>query len=122
MHWPTPIVVDDLEPDAGPVMVMIEYPVYPAHHDAFVKAMDAVGNERRRDGAYAWGLYEDTAKPDRLVETFLTESWVEHLRQHQRVTKADEVLQAHARRYLLGPPVVTHLVNANAVTKIDPNA
>ena len=114
MHWPTPIVVEDLEPDAGPVMVMIEYAVHPAHHDAFVEAMDAVANERRRDGAYAWGLYEDTAKPGRLVEAFLSESWVEHLRQHARVTRADEVLQEGAGRYLLGPPVVTHLVNVNA--------
>lgn len=114
MHWPTPIVVEDLEPDAGPVMVMIEYAVHPAHHGAFVEAMDAVANERRRDGAYAWGLYEDTAQPGRLVETFLTESWVEHLRQHERVTKADEVLQARASRYLLGSPVVTHLISAKA--------
>ena len=116
MHWPTPVVAEDLEPDAGPVMVTIEYVVQPAHHDAFVAAMDAVAHERRRDGAYAWGLYEDAAQPGRLVETFLVASWTEHLRQHQRVTKADEVLQARAHRYLQRAPVVTHLIVAEAVT------
>jgi len=114
MHWPTPVVAEDLEPDAGPVMVMIGYDVQPAHRDAFIDAMDAVALERRRDGAYAWGLYEDTAKPDRIVETFLVESWMEHLRQHERVTRADEVLQERASRYLQRAPAVTHLVNAEA--------
>jgi MFS family permease len=114
MHWPTPVVAEDLEPDAGPVMVTIVYAVQPAHHDAFVEAMEAVAHERRRDGAYAWGLYEDTAKPGQLVETFLVESWTEHLRQHQRVTKADEVLQARAHQYLQRAPVVTHLIGAQA--------
>jgi len=115
MHWPTPVVVDQLQPEAGPVMVMIEYDVQPEHRDAFIDAMDAVARERRRDGAYAWGLYGDTAKVDRLVETFLVESWIEHLRQHQRVTKADEVLQTRAYRCLRGAPVVTHLVNTEVM-------
>jgi MFS family permease/quinol monooxygenase YgiN len=117
MHWPTPVVVEDLEPDTGPVMVMIEYDVQRAHRDAFVDAMDAVARERRRDGAYAWGLYEDTAKPDRLVETFLVESWMEHLRQHQRVTKADEALQERVRQCLQRAPAVTHLVDAEAMER-----
>lgn len=114
MHWPTPAVAEDLELDAGPAMVTIEYDVQPAHRQAFIEAMDAIARERRRDGAYAWGLYEDTAKIDRLVETFLVESWMEHLRQHQRVTKADEMLQTCIDRYLRKPPVVTHLVSAQA--------
>jgi MFS family permease len=115
MHWPTPVVVDQLQPDAGPVMVMIEYDVRPDQRNAFIDAMDAVARERRRDGAYAWGLYDDTANVDRLVETFLVESWMEHLRQHQRVTKADEMLQTRAYRYLRKAPVVTHLVNSEAI-------
>ena len=34
----------------------------------------------RRDGAYAWGVFEDAADESRMVETFLVESWLEHLR------------------------------------------
>lgn len=113
MHWPTPIVAKDLQPDAGPVMVMIDYAVQPAHHDAFVQAMEAVGNERRRDGAFAWGLYEDASTSGRFVEAFLSESWIEHLRQHERVTRADQLLQDRAYRYLARPPIVTHLVSPN---------
>ena len=124
MHWPTPVVAEDLAPDAGPVLVMLAYDVRPGNRNAFVEAMRAVEDERRRDGAYAWGLYEDAARPDRLVETFLVESWLEHLRQHERVTKADELVQECAQRWLVGPPVATHFVDAEALDgdTSDPNA
>ncbi len=42
-----------------------------------------------RDGAYDWGVYEDVAKPGRFVETFSLDSWIDHLRQHERVTHSD---------------------------------
>ena len=72
-----------------------------------------VGLQRRRDGAYAWGVFEDTAQPGRMIETFLVESWVEHLRQHERVTNADRVIEHGAERFhTRGSPTVTHLVAA----------
>jgi len=43
-----------------------------------------------RDG---WGVFEDSASEGRMLETFLVESWLEHLRQHGRVTNEDRVLQ-----------------------------
>jgi hypothetical protein len=50
-----------------------------------------------------------------MVETFLVESWMEHLRQHERVTRADRALQDRIARLLLKPATVTHWVNASAV-------
>ena len=55
--------------------------------------MDQLGYQRRRNGAYGWGVFEDSASEGRMVETFLVESWLEHLRQRERVTKTDQVLQ-----------------------------
>ena len=48
-----------------------------------------------------------------MVETFLVESWLEHLRQHERVTEADRAVQEVVRRFDLdGGPKVTHLIAA----------
>ena len=71
-----------------------------------------MARERRRDGAYAWGVFEDMAQRGRFVETFLVESWLEHLRQHDRVTQADRRLQERVHHFALGTPKVTHLIGA----------
>jgi MFS family permease len=111
MSWPEPVVTHEVEEDRGPVMVMVEYRINPRDRQLFLAALEGVGRERRRDGAYAWGVFEDTAIEGRMVETFLVESWLEHLRQHQRVTNADRVVQDMVLRFHSGDaPVVTHLV------------
>jgi MFS family permease len=112
MHWPAPVLAHPIQSDQGPVLVTVEYHVRSQHRRGFLSALDRLAHERRRDGAYAWGIFEDTAKPARFIETFLVESWLEHLRQHERVTNADRVLQERVHRLLEGTPIVTHLIAA----------
>jgi MFS family permease len=110
-HWPDVAGLATPEADAGPVMVMIEYRVAPAHAGAFRTAIEALGTTRRRDGAYAWGVFRDAEDHERHVEYFLVESWVAHLRQHERVSIADEPLQAAVRALHKGAsPRATHLI------------
>jgi MFS family permease len=111
MHWPAPIVAHDVEQDRGPVLVTVEYRIAPQDREPFLAALEKLGHERRRDGAYAWGVFEDAAVEGRMLETFLVESWLEHLRQHERVTNADRVLQDAVHRFHTGgTPKVTHLI------------
>ncbi len=75
--------------------------------------MERLEHQRRRDGAYQWGIFEDAAVDGRMVETFLVESWLEHLRQHERVTNADRIMQESLLRFqLAGEPIVTHFIAA----------
>ena len=119
MHWPEPVVAADVEIDAGPVLVSVQYVVDPEKRDAFLRAMDGVAAERKRDGAYAWGIFQDTADPSRFVETFLLESWIEHLRQHQRVTRSDQLIEQQVRQFLREPVRVTHLIAAEPADEED---
>jgi MFS family permease len=112
MHWPEPVMAADVEADAGPVLVTVEYHVAPENRSAFLTAMQRVGRERRRDGAYSWAVFEDTAHPERILETFLLESWLEHLRQHQRVTRADQAAEQYAQQLAREPPRITHYLAA----------
>ena len=115
LHWAAPTVSHEIEDDRGPVLVTVEYRIDPAKRRPFLAALDRLGRERRRDGAYHWGVFEDTADPLRFVETFLLDSWLEHLRQHERVTNADRVLQTHVQRFQLeGTPKVTHMIAAGS--------
>jgi predicted MFS family arabinose efflux permease len=113
MHWAAPVTSGEVGQDRGPVLVTVEYRIDPAQRRAFLAVLDHLAQERRRDGAYAWGVFEDASDPARLVETFLVESWLEHLRQHQRVTNSDRVLQTEVQRFQLeGEPKVTHMIAA----------
>nr|WP_207185960.1 MFS transporter [Rubrivivax gelatinosus] len=116
LHWPepalSPAMAASLVQDRGPVMVTVEYRVATEHTAGFLAAVHAFAPERRRDGAYAWGIYEDAADSGRFVESFLLPSWLEHQRQHRRVSQADAALQARVQAFHLGPqaPRVQHFV------------
>ena len=101
MAWPAPLLAETPEPDSGPVMVTIEYRVQPEKRVEFVAAMKAVREMRRRNGAYFWELFHDSANPAHFVECFMDESWLEHLRQHERASVADREIQQRAKQYLV---------------------
>jgi hypothetical protein len=109
MHWPVPVLSPEIESDHGPVLVTIEYRVPTADRSDFVDAVTKIARVRRRDGAYDWNIYEDAADPGRFLETFLIDSWTEHLRQHDRITHADKDVEDSIRRFQVqGQPIVTH--------------
>ncbi len=93
------------------MLVTVEYLIAPERRDTFLSAVTELGQQRRRDGAYAWDIFEDAAKSGRFLETFMVASWLEHLRQHQRVTNADRVVQDAIREFgAAAEPKVTHLI------------
>jgi MFS family permease len=111
MQWPDPVTTHAIEADRGPVLVTVEYRIDPKNRIAFLHALGQNSRERRRDGAYDWGIFEDPAEDGRFIETFLTDSWLEHLRLHRRVTKADRISEQAVRRFQIGEgPKTTHLI------------
>ena len=71
---------------------------------------------RRREGAVRWDLFRDLADPDRYLETFVVPTWAEHLRQHARVTVADQAIEARAFAFQQPgvAPVAAHLIAVRA--------
>jgi MFS family permease len=112
-HWPEPVVRHDPPPEAGPVLVTLEWLVEPGQEHAFVAAMEPVSRSRKRTGATLWGLFQDAEDPTVFLETFTVRTWHEHLRQHlERGTVMDLELERQARD-LLRPgeePRVRHLL------------
>ena len=101
LDWPAPVLAETPEPDSGPVMVTIEYRVQPAKRAEFVAAMQAVREMRRRNGAYFWELFHDSADTARFIECFMDESWIEHLRQHERASVSDREIRERAKRFMV---------------------
>lgn len=111
-HWTHPSAVEEPDQDRGPVLVTIDYEVALDQREAFLEAMQLLGIIRRRDGAFAWGVFEDIAASGRYVEIFQVDSWLDHLRQHARVTREDQRVQEAINRFHIGsaPPRVSHLI------------
>ncbi|WP_230980016.1 MFS transporter [Steroidobacter gossypii] len=109
-HWADPVVSILPAQERGPVLVEIEYRVQPARLAEFVSALRRFRSTRYRDGAIRWDVWEDVAEPGRVVESFVVESWLEHQRQHARVTHADQLDQRTLHTFLAGdqPPLVRH--------------
>jgi MFS family permease len=115
-HWRMPVVVNEVQDDLleGPVLVTIEYVVPQQQEAGFLEAIHKYGRMRRRDGAYRWGIFRDTAVADHYLEIFLVKSWAEHLRQHERQTQADRQLEERLNSYAATEPKVRHLIYSHS--------
>jgi len=109
-HWRAPVFVQRVEDDRGPILVTVEYRIDPKDRAPFLAAMHEIGLERKRDGAYAWNVFDDAAGAGRMVEVFLVQSLLELRRLRARVTRADRAIEQEAHRYLKEPLNATFLV------------
>jgi MFS family permease len=118
---PIPETPFEIDPEAGPVLVTIEYRIDPQRAREFTSAMRRLRPVRLRDGAVFWGLFFDAAQPERFTEYFAVESWAEHMRQHHRGVASDLPLEQMARAYHVGdsPPVVSHYLSAQGIDILD---
>jgi MFS family permease len=110
VYWTDARLAVDPEPDAGPVLVTVEFTVSLERQAAFLEAMDHLRRSRLRTGATRWELYRDGERPDRFVELFRVPSWEEHLRQHAgRLTATDRVVEEAALAFSDPPVRADHL-------------
>jgi MFS family permease len=117
-HWDMPETHAEIENGRGPVLVKIEYRIDPKDRTAFLRALDELGFERRRDGAFAWGIFEDASEFGRYEETYLIETWLELMHLRERVTNADRVLEDEIRDMLVAPPRLEFLIAAETSPRV----
>jgi len=109
-----PQLVVEPHPDDGPVLVTLEYRIQTQDYAAFTGAIHKVRDMRLRNGAIRWGVFQDARQPERFVETFVVDSWINFLRQRERYSALDRALRDHAWSFHQGesPPSVTYMLYA----------
>jgi len=113
-HWKLPEPKLDIQPGQGPVMIRISYQVRPACRAEFLQIMAQLGKARRRDGAWDWNVMENIGKPNTFQEHYQVASWLDHLRQHERISKQDAMVQRKIQE-LLAPdtcPTINHYIRS----------
>jgi len=111
-NWPVLAIEKSPYLEEGPVLVVVEYHINQLQSDAFKDAMGKMKTIRMRDGAIKWNLFHDIETPGHYIESFIVESWLEHLRQHERFTISDQEIQRHVRSFQIEniPIIVKHFI------------
>ncbi|MBG6287048.1 MFS transporter [Pseudomonas nitroreducens] len=107
-----------LEPSEGPVAVQIAYQVRPEDREEFLRRIQVMGIQRRRDGAGFWRVYRELERPAWYMERFIVDSWSDYLRHQARTTMADREAEARVRDLHCGeqPPTVSHYISEAAAS------
>ena len=110
--WNPPVTSGPIDPEAGPVLVTIEYRIDPTRLDAFRDVMQRSRRWRLQHGAVGWELFRDSTDPTRYIEYFIDETWTEHLRRFDRLTAADVAMREARLAFHVGdaPPVVSRYI------------
>lgn len=111
-RWKEPAVALELSPRSGPVVVTIEYRIREQDVVEFLRAMAERGRIRRRDGARRWTLLRDLGDPQVWIERYHSPTWIDYLRQSQRITHEDAAVWETIRGLHVGPdrPRVRHML------------
>jgi MFS family permease len=110
-YWGSATVALEPEPDAGPIVVSIEYEVSADQEVEFIVAMESMRRSRLRSGASRWDLYRVGESPDLFLEQFQVPTWREHQRQHDgRLTAEDQAIEDAAFAHIVGTPRTQHLL------------
>ncbi|MCK1574176.1 MFS transporter [Bradyrhizobium sp. 174] len=91
---------------SGPLVVEIEYRVAQENARAFHNIMQDVQLSRQRNGGYGWSIARDIADPELWTERYHCPTWLDYLRQRNRWTQSDRVLDRNATAFHIGPDPV----------------
>lgn len=116
-HWSLPpdLLIDPPQSD-NQVLITIDYKIDPKLSDEFEQNVRELGRILKSEGMAYWELFQDTADIGHYIEIRIADTWTEHMRQHERVTKNVQVMEDRIRLLLKdGPkPIVSHYIGKSA--------
>ena len=103
------------KPDDGPVMVTRDLIIRPEDQKEFLALVKEYRLIFLRNGAFLFRVDENLEHPGTFRTEMLVSSWAEHLRQFERMTKAETALVERVWAMHAGDedPVVRHYLPAN---------
>jgi MFS family permease len=117
-RWKQPDIALEIQPRSGPIVVTIEYRIREEDLPEFLALMAERRRIRRRDGARHWHLLRDLANPELWTERYDTPTWLDYVRQAQRITQADTSIVDRLRELHRGsePPPVRRRIERQPVS------
>ncbi len=112
-HWslPTQLSIEPTQSNAQ-TLITIEYRFDPKLCDEFEHNMRELGRALKSEGMAYWELFQDPADIGHYIEIRIADTWIDHMRQHERVTKNVELMENGIRTLLKDSPqpVISHYI------------
>ena len=112
-HWSLPPQLSVDPPNSeGQALITIDYRIDPKLSDEFEQSIRELGRTLKSEGMAYWELFQDPADIGHYLEIRIADTWTEHMRQHERVTKNVQLMEDGIRALLKdGPqPIVSHYI------------
>ena len=117
-HWslPTELLVDPPQNDSQ-ALITIDYKIDPKLSDEFERSVRELGRILKSEGMVYWELFQDAEDIGHYIEIRIADTWTDHMRQHERVTKNVQVMEDRIRVLLKDcpQPIISHYIGKSAL-------
>jgi MFS family permease len=113
-HWSLPPQSSiDPSQDNNQALVTIEYnKIDPKLSDEFQRSVRELGRMLKSEGMAYWELFQDPADISHYIEIRIADTWTDHMRQHEYVTKNIQGMENRIRELIKDcpQPIITHYI------------
>jgi MFS family permease len=113
-HWSLPpqSLIDPSQ-NENQALITIEYnKIDPNLSDEFEQSVHELGRILKSEGMAYWELFQDPADIGHYIEIRIADTWTDHIRQHEYVTKNVQVMENRIRELIKDcpQPIISHYI------------
>ena len=113
-HWSLPALysVDDSQKE-NQALITIEYnKIDPKLSNEFEQNVRELGRMLRSEGMAYWELFQDPTDNSHYIEIRIADTWTDHMRQHEYVTKNVQAMENRIRTLIKDcpQPIISHYI------------
>jgi MFS family permease len=113
-HWSLP-PQSSIDPSQyeNQALITIEYKgIDPGLSDEFEHSINELGILLKSEGMAYWELFQDPVDSGHYIEIRIADTWTDHMRQHENVTKNVQVMEDRIRALIKDcpPPIISHYI------------
>jgi MFS family permease len=117
-HWSLPpqSLVDPSQNDSQ-ALITIEYnKIDPKLSDEFEQSVRELGRILKSEGMAYWELFQDPSDISHYIEIRIADTWTDHMRQHEYVTKNVQLMENKIRALIKDcpQPIISHYIGKSS--------
>ena len=103
----------------GQALITIDYKIDPKLSEEFEVNLFELGTILKSEGMAYWELFQDPSDIGHYLEIRIADTWTDHMRQHERVTKNVKLMEDRIRALLKDcpQPIVSHYLAKPSTSK-----